>query len=90
MNRPKSIRTIGPSVRQLHAARVVLDWTQSDLAKASKVGIATIKRLEHRHRDSDPAEILQYKTLAKLVSALEAAGVEFTFEDGRRGISFKG
>jgi transcriptional regulator with XRE-family HTH domain len=90
MNRPKSIRTIGPSVRQLHAARVVLDWTQADLAKASKVGIATIKRLEHKHRDSDPAEILQFKTLAKLVSALEAAGVEFIFEDGRRGISFKG
>ena len=90
MNRPKSIRTIGPSVRQLHAARVVLDWTQSDLAKASAVGIATIKRLEHKNRDSDPAEILQYKTLAKLVSALEAAGVEFIIEDGRRGIIFKG
>lgn len=90
MNRPKSIRTIAPSVRQIHAARVALDWTQSDLAKASGVGIATIKRLESKHRDSDLPEILQYRTLVKLVTALEAVGVEFTFEDGRRGISFKG
>ena len=90
MIRPKSMRTIGPSVRQLHAARVVLDWTQSDLAKASKVGIATIKKLEHRHRNSDPAEVVQYKTLAKLVCALEAEGVEFIIDEGRRGISFRG
>lgn len=90
MQAPKSITTRAPSPRQIHAARIALDWTQTDLCKAAGVGIATIKRLEFNHRDGDLAQIMQYNTLAKIVSALEAAGIEFTFEDGRRGISFKG
>lgn len=53
-------------------------------------GVATIKRLEFNHRDSDLAQIMQYSTLAKIVIALEQAGVEFTFEDGRPGITFRG
>ena len=90
MQVPKSITTQSPSPRQIHAARIALDWTQTDLCKAAGVGIATIKRLEFNHRDADLAQIMQYNTLAKIVSALEVAGIEFTFEDGRRGISFKG
>ena len=90
MNEPKSITFTCPSPRQIHAARVALDWNQIDLSKAANVGIATIKRLEFNHRDADLSQIMQYPTLAKIISALEAQGIEFTFEDGRRGISFKG
>ena len=78
-----------PTPRQIHAARVALDWNQTDLSKAANVGIATIKRLEFNHRDADLSQIMQYATLAKIISALEAQGIEFTFKDGRRGLSFK-
>ena len=90
MDEPKSIMYTCPSPRQIHAARVALDWNQTELSKAANVGIATIKRLEFNHRDADLSQIMQYPTLAKIISALEAQGIEFTFEDGRRGISFKG
>lgn len=90
MNEPKSITFTCPSPRQIHAARVALDWNQMDLSKAADVGIATIKRLEFNHRDADLSQIMQYPTLVKIVSALEKNGIEFTFEDGRRGITFKG
>jgi hypothetical protein len=33
---------------------------------------------------------MQYNTLAKIITALEQQGIEFTFEDGRRGVIFKG
>ena len=90
MDEPKSIMYTCPSPRQIHAARVALDWNQTELSKAANVGIATIKRLEFNHRDADLSQIMQYPTLAKIISALEAQGIEFTFQDGRRGISFKG
>ena len=90
MSEPKSITFQSPSARQIHAARVALDWNQTDLSKAAGVGIATIKRLEFNHRDADLAQIMQYATLAKIVSALEDQGIEFTFEEGRKGVSFKG
>ena len=90
MNAPKSITFTCPSPRQIHSARVALDWNQMELSKAANVGIATIKRLEFNHRDADLSQIMQYATLAKIIMALEQQGIEFTFEDGRRGVTFKG
>lgn len=90
MNEPKSITFTCPSPRQIHSARVALDWNQMELSKAANVGIATIKRLEFNHRDADLSQIMQYATLAKIIMALEQQGIEFTFEDGRRGVTFKG
>jgi predicted transcriptional regulator len=90
MDEPKSITFTCPSPRQIPAARVALDWNQMKLSKAANVGIATIKRLEFNHRDTDLSQIMQYNTLSKIVTALEQQGVEFTFEDGRRGVTFKG
>ena len=87
---PKSIITLAPSARQIHAARTALDWTQTDLCKAAGVGIATIKRLELNHREDDLSRVMQYNTLAKIVGALEHSGIEFTFAEKRRGISFRG
>ena len=90
MDEPKSITFTCPSPRQIHAARVALDWNQMELSKAANVGIATIKRLEFNHRDTDLSQIMQYNTLAKIITALEQQGIEFMFEDGRRGVTFKG
>lgn len=61
------------SIRQIKAARALLDWSQSDLAAASGVSEPTIKRLE-----SSSGELGgRSDTIAKIVAALEAAGVTF-------------
>lgn len=65
------------SVRQVKAARALLGWSQEDLAQASRVSKPTIARLE-----SSEGEIGGYSdTREKLLSALHAAGVEFTNGD---------
>jgi transcriptional regulator with XRE-family HTH domain len=61
---------------QCRAARALLDWSQQQLADASKVGNATIRNFEGGK--SSP----QNATLDVLRRALEAAGVEFIPENG--------
>ena len=90
MKAPRGITSIVPSPRQIHAARVALDMTQHDLADAAQVGIATVKRLEFNRRDMDLSRAMNLDSLSKIVAALEDAGVEFIYEEGRRGITFKG
>jgi hypothetical protein len=65
------------SVRQIKAARMLLDWSQDRLAEAASVGIATIKRLEAQDNGLGGRD----DTVGKIVGALEAAGVEFTNGD---------
>lgn len=84
MSDTKSITAKAPSARQIHAARVMLGWTQNQLSDAAGVGIATVKRLEFNHRDIDLLEIMTIPTLSKIVKALEDQGIEFTVEDGGR------
>jgi transcriptional regulator with XRE-family HTH domain len=79
-----SVRTLVRSARQIHAARVILGWTQPQLSDAAGVGIATVKRLEFNHRDKDLLEIMTIPTLSKIVKALEDQGIEFTVEEGGR------
>jgi transcriptional regulator with XRE-family HTH domain len=62
------------SVRQIKAARMLLDWSQGRLAEAAGVSIATIKRLEAQDNGLGGRE----DTVGKIVGSLEAAGVEFT------------
>jgi hypothetical protein len=66
------------SSAQLRAARALLRWSALDLAKASKVGVATIRRVEIIDGDIPvtPANELAIRR------ALEAAGVEFIDENG--------
>jgi hypothetical protein len=66
------------SSAQLRAARALLRWTALDLAKASKVGVATIRRVEVI--DGEISATLANE--AALRHALEAAGVEFIDENG--------
>lgn len=61
------------TVQQLRAARGLLNWSQSDLAKRAGLSQPTVKRVESARglKVSDDAR-------QKLRAALEAAGVEFT------------
>ena len=62
-----------------------LRWEQGDLARASGVSLATVKRLE---RKPGPLFGRKARTVEALRDALEAAGVEFT-NGGQPGVSLK-
>lgn len=74
------------SIRQVKAARALLAWSQSHLAEAAGVSSPTIKRLESHDGELGG----RADTAAKIVAALESAGVEFIEEDGGGpGVRFK-
>jgi predicted transcriptional regulator len=66
------------SVRQIKAARALLDWSQDDLARAAEVSIPTIKRLEA----FDGPLGGRGETADRIVGAIRSAGVEFIDENG--------
>jgi len=61
------------STEQIRAARALLRWTAQNLADASGIGVATIRRMELM--DGVPSG--QVRTIEALRVALEAAGVDF-------------
>ena len=61
---------------QCRAARALLNWSQQQLADASKAGVVTIRNFEGGK--SSPIN----STLEVLRRALESAGVEFIAENG--------
>lgn len=66
------------STEQVKAARALLRWSQSDLAKASGVSLPTIKRLE-----AETGEFGGLASTAEAIrTALEGAGVQFIPENG--------
>ncbi len=67
----------GPQIR---AARALLGIGQQELSALAQVGINTVKRLE---RSQDMAGSV--RTLWKIQTALEAAGVEFIPADETKG-----
>jgi predicted transcriptional regulator len=67
------------SIRQIKAARALLDWSQEDLAKASGVSIPTIKRLESQDGQLGGRS----ETNTKIYSALHDAGIDFLEENGK-------
>lgn len=66
------------SIGQVKAARALLGWSQERLAVASGMSLPTIKRLEATSGELGG----RTETVAKIVAALEAAGVEFIAENG--------
>ncbi|MGY4472309.1 transcriptional regulator with XRE-family HTH domain [Bradyrhizobium sp. LB9.1b] len=66
------------SSAQLRAARALLRWSALDLAKASKVGVATVRRVEVMDGEI-PVTAANKEALRR---ALEAGGVEFIDENG--------
>ena len=63
---------------QLRAARGLLDWTRSELAKASGLSAETIKNIEHG------VYAPQESTIAAIVNTFARNNVEFTEHDGIR------
>ncbi len=68
------------SISQIRGARGLLGWSQTRLADAAGLSEPTVKRFETAKgaKVSDAA-------VAKMVAALESAGVEFIAENGGGG-----
>ena len=74
------------SSAQMRAARTLLRWTALDLAKASKVGVATIRRAEV----IDGEIPVTLANEAAIRRALENAGIEFIEDNGGgEGVRFR-
>jgi len=59
------------SPRQIRAARGLLNWSRTELARRAILSLTTIADIERG--DVDP----KTATLARIVSTLEKAGIEF-------------
>ena len=68
----------------LRAARALLGWSQNELSRKSKVALGTIRRME----GFEAAVIARTDTLARVISALEKAGIEFS-DGGGPGVKLK-
>lgn len=75
------------SPAQIRAARALIGWKQTDLAKASGVSEMSVKNIERGVTDP------RASTLQALQSALEAAGVVFLdpghHRDGGAGVRLR-
>jgi transcriptional regulator with XRE-family HTH domain len=77
--------------RQLRAARALAGLDQRSLARASRLSLPTIQRMEA----SDGVVRGNVESLMKLIAALERAGIELIGEGaassgGGRGVRLKG
>ena len=65
------------TIKQLRAARALLGWSQTDLARHAGLSVPTVKRLEGGFGPhvSDEAHVKMQKTL-------ERAGINFIDENG--------
>ena len=74
------------SSTQMRAARAMLRWSALDLARASKVGVATIRRVEVIEGEI-PVTVANE---AAIRQAFESAGIEFIEENGTgEGLRFR-
>jgi len=67
---------------QIRAARALLGMRQDQLAKAAKIGLATLQRIEQ----TDGLVQANFSTVLKIQGALEKAGIEFTDEEEFVGV----
>jgi hypothetical protein len=74
----KSIEKFALVSAQIRAARALLRWSAEDLARASSVGLTTIRRAELTDRQTS---LTAANDLA-IRNALEAAGIEFIPRNG--------
>jgi proteasome assembly chaperone (PAC2) family protein len=77
MNKSSDLRSALTSA-QIRAARALIRWSAEDLARASAVGVTTIRRAEL----TEEATSLTAANDRSLRRALEDAGVEFIDENG--------
>jgi len=62
---------------QIRAGRALLGWSQSQLASAAGVGLATLQRIEQ----SEGVVKGKFATVLKVQTALEQAGIHFTDDE---------
>ncbi len=68
---------------QIRAARAALGWSMQSLAEVSGVSFSTIRRVESPNGTQSTTQA----NMRALISALEAAGIEFfEADDGAPGI----
>jgi transcriptional regulator with XRE-family HTH domain len=70
---------------QIRAARALLGWRQEDLSKASRVGSATVRRIESSSRSATS----YVSTISRIQAAFENAGVLFIDDDGSAGFGVR-
>ena len=75
-----SRKKLDASAAQLRAARGLLGWSQTDLAKQAGLSLPTVKRVE-----SDWGVKVSVDAREMLRHALEAAGVEFIEQNSGGG-----
>ena len=75
-----------PSASQIIAARALLGMSQTSLAEATGIGVATIRRFEAMAQKPDTVPTLRLSTLMTIVEYLEGQGVEFRAENDRIGV----
>jgi transcriptional regulator with XRE-family HTH domain len=73
--------TITP--QESRAARGLLNWTQTQLAEASLIGVSTVRNFEGEHHETTAAN------LAAIRTAFEDAGVVFENDGKYVGVKLK-
>jgi transcriptional regulator with XRE-family HTH domain len=72
---------------QIRAARALLGWSQTQLANAAGIGLATLQRIEQ----SEGVVKGNFATVHKIQSALEQRGIHFTDDEaGDIGVRLQG
>jgi transcriptional regulator with XRE-family HTH domain len=70
------------SIGEIKTARMLLGWSQEELAMRAAVSFRTIARLEARNGEIGGRS----ETAAKICTALEAAGIKFFLNYGQTGV----
>jgi transcriptional regulator with XRE-family HTH domain len=70
---------------QIRAARALLSWRQEDLARAARVGLATIQRIEQ----SGGPFLGNVSTQLRIQQAFERAGIRIIDADAEGGIGVR-
>ena len=65
------------TIEQLKAARALLGWSQSELAKRAGLSLPTVKRVE-----SGKGPVVSYEARSRIRRALEFGGAQFISENG--------
>ena len=65
------------TIGQIRAARGLLGWSQSELARRAKLSLPTVKRVE-----AASGPLVSEEARARIQRALEAAGAQFIPENG--------
>jgi transcriptional regulator with XRE-family HTH domain len=71
---------------QIRAARAILGWSQSKLARTAGIGLATLQRIEQ----NEGVVKGNFSTILKIQKVLEQAGIKFSNDEAAEiGVSLQ-